>query len=66
MQIHVNGEPKQVAEGLSLGALLVELDLKVEAVAVALNMSVVPRSLLAEQILADGDRVEVVRAVGGG
>ncbi len=66
MQIHVNGEPKQVTEGLSLGALLVELDLKVEAVAVALNMSVVPRSLLAEQILADGDRVEVVRAVGGG
>lgn len=66
MEIHVNGEPKQVDEGLSLSALLLELDLKVEAVAVALNLSVVPRSRLAEQILSDGDRVEVVRAVGGG
>lgn len=66
MQIHVNGEPKQVAEGLTLTALLAELDLKVEAVAVALNLHVVPRSRLAEQTLSDGDRVEVVRAVGGG
>lgn len=66
MEIHVNGEPKQIAEGLSLSALLLELDLKVEAVAVALNLSVVPRSRLAEQILSEGDRVEVVRAVGGG
>ncbi|MFT5585391.1 MAG: thiamine biosynthesis protein ThiS [Cognaticolwellia sp.] len=66
MQIHVNGEPKQVSNGLSLGALLAELGLKVEAVAVALNLNVVPRSQLAERVLADGDRVEVVRAVGGG
>jgi sulfur carrier protein len=38
----------------------------VEAVAVALNLNVVPRSQLAERVLVDGDRVEVVRAVGGG
>jgi thiamine biosynthesis protein ThiS len=66
MQIYVNGEPKQIAEGLNLGALLADLDLKVEAVAVALNLSVVPRSRLAGQVLVDGDRIEVVRAVGGG
>lgn len=66
MEIHVNGEPRQVAEGMTLAALLGELNQKVEAVAVALNLHVVPRSRLAEQTLSPGDRVEVVRAVGGG
>lgn len=66
MQIHVNGQAREVPEGLSLSALLGELEVRIEAVAVALNLHVVPRSQLAERILVDGDRVEVVRAVGGG
>ena len=31
MQIYVNGEPKQIAEGLNLGALLADLDLKAQS-----------------------------------
>ncbi|MED5370834.1 MAG: sulfur carrier protein ThiS [Myxococcota bacterium] len=66
MQIHVNGEPRELADGTRLGQLLTALEVPLEAVAVALNLQVVPRSQLAEHPLSDGDRVEVVRAVGGG
>ena len=66
MHITVNGEPRELGEGTALGELLSALNVPLEAVAVAVNLQVVPRSQLAEHALSDGDRVEVVRAVGGG
>ena len=66
MQITVNGAPHQAAPGTTLAQLLAELELPVQAVAVAVNLEVVPRATHAERRLADGDAVEVVRAVGGG
>lgn len=66
MQVRVNGAEREVAEGLTLAGLLAELGVTVDAVAVAVNLEVVPRGRLATHTLAPGDRVEVVRAVGGG
>lgn len=66
MRLRVNGEEQDLDEGLTLGALLGRLGVRTDAVAVALNLEVVPRSKLPDIVLREGDRVEIVRAVGGG
>jgi sulfur carrier protein len=66
VRIRVNGEDRDVTPKLSLAQLLDELNLPIEGVAVALNLHVVPRGKLGSTCLSEGDRVELVRAVGGG
>ena len=64
--ITVNGKPMEVAEGLSVEALLAELGVPRQYTAVAVNREVTPRGRLAETALRSGDRVEIVRPMGGG
>lgn len=66
MRVIVNGQEEELEEGTDLAALLLRLNMRVEAVAVAVNLEVVPRRSLAHTTLRTGDRVEIVRAVGGG
>lgn len=66
MQIVLNGEPREVADGLSVGALLDELGVERRHVAVELNRELVPRTRHEAQPLAAGDRLELVTLVGGG
>jgi sulfur carrier protein len=66
MQVHVNGEPTELPAASSLAALLERLGLDHSGVAVAVNAQVVPRTQHGAHVLAQGDRVEVLRAVGGG
>ncbi|MFP4560205.1 MAG: sulfur carrier protein ThiS [Thiohalorhabdus sp.] len=66
MEIWVNGEARTVEEGSTLRVLVEELGLDPRGVAVEVNREVVPRSTHAEHVLQEGDRVEVVRAIGGG
>lgn len=66
MQIHVNGEPREVPEGTTVAALLELLEVRMKGVAVEWNLAVIPRSEHATAVLAEGDRVEVVTLVGGG
>jgi thiamine biosynthesis protein ThiS len=66
MQITVNGSAMDVAEGLSIERLLVELRVKREFTAVALNREVTPRSSYGQTVLREGDRVEIVHPMGGG
>ena len=61
----VNGEPRRSAAA-TLAALVEELGLKPEKVAVERNGVIVPRSTLREVALADGDTLEIVHFVGGG
>lgn len=65
MQVLVNGETREVPEGCTVAALLEALQIG-GRFAVELNEEILPRSLYAERRLAAGDRVEVVRAIGGG
>jgi sulfur carrier protein len=66
MQISVNGQSREVASGMTVAALLVELALDPRQLAVERNLDLVPRSEHAATPLAPGDRVEVVTLVGGG
>ena len=66
MTIHVNGEPREVDDAISIVALLQELKVTAPHVAVELNLEVVPRAEHAQTTLHEGDRVEVVTLVGGG
>jgi sulfur carrier protein len=66
MQLQINGEPREVTDGLTVAALLLELDLKAPRVAVEVNAEVIVKSRHAETRLHPGDQVEVVTFVGGG
>lgn len=66
MQIQVNGEPLAVAPGSSLSDLVAQLELSGKRIAIELNLEIVPRSRYAETLLKEGDRVEIVHAIGGG
>lgn len=65
MQIHVNGELREVQADTIL-ALVQELGLDIRKVAVERNLEIVPRSQHAATALTPGDRIEVVQFVGGG
>ena len=66
MMITVNGTSMELPEGLTSEDLLARLDIKREYTAVALNREVTPRSSYASAILKHGDKVEIVRPMGGG
>ena len=66
ISITVNGERRQLDTPLNCAELLATLELTGKRVALERNGEIVPRSRLAEQALTDGDRLEIVVAVGGG
>jgi sulfur carrier protein len=66
MRIQLNGEPYELANGQTIADLLAGLELTGRRVAVELNQDIVPRSLHSDTALREGDRVEVVHAIGGG
>ena len=66
MHIQLNGETLELREGASVADLIERLELAGRRVAVERNLDIVPRSQYASTALADGDRLEVVHAIGGG
>lgn len=62
----INGEPRRFEEDLSVAELIEQLDLQGKRLALERNGEIVPRGRFASQRLADGDRLEIVVAVGGG
>ena len=64
--IRVNGERRRVPGGISIAAMLAELGLDPQRVAVERNLEIVPRSTLGEVRVEDGDAYEIVHFVGGG
>ena len=66
MHVTVNGHAREVDTGISVSALLEQLELAAQHVAVEVNLDLVPRTRHSEHVLQDGDQVEVVTLVGGG
>ncbi|MCP4869553.1 MAG: sulfur carrier protein ThiS [Proteobacteria bacterium] len=68
MTLRLNGEAVEVPDGVTVSELLAHLgrDPSVESIAVAHNLNVVPREEHPTRNLAEGDRVDIVTAVGGG
>lgn len=66
MDILLNGTPRALPAGCSVAQLLAEAGLGERRVAVEVNGAIVPRSAHADHELREGDRVEIVQALGGG
>jgi len=66
IRLSVNGEARRFDEALDVARLLERLELAGKKVAVERNGEIVPRSRYADTSLTDGDRLEIVVAVGGG
>ena len=66
MHLIVNGTEKLIEDSANLTQLLKELEIDGQHIAVALNLQVIPRSSYEATSIKDGDKVEIVHAVGGG
>jgi sulfur carrier protein len=66
MQVIVNGTPQPLPDGTTVAQLLERMALAGKRVAVERNGEIVPKSSHPQARLADGDRLEIVVAVGGG
>lgn len=66
IQIHVNGEQRDCRADATVGDLLRELAIKIERVAVELNLEILDRKDLDHRSLKQGDRVEILSFIGGG
>ena len=66
MIVQINGENKEVTDGLSVSQLLDQLGIRPGRVVVELNRDVVSRDALQAVLLKEGDVVEIVHFVGGG
>ena len=66
MQIQLNGDAVELPDAMTVADLIVHLELTGKRLAVEVNEDIVPRSQHPELTLSEGDRVEVVHAIGGG
>lgn len=66
LSLVINGEPRHFDRPLTCAALVGELQLAGKRLAIERNGAIVPRSAFADCALQDGDRLEIVVAVGGG
>jgi len=64
--IIINGEPRELDQPVAFTQLIERLGLAGKRIAIERNGEIVPRSRHADERLADGDRLEIVVAVGGG
>jgi sulfur carrier protein len=66
MEIRVNGETRQWDRSVTVRDFLEALGIRPGAVVVERNLQIVPRERVAEEMVEDGDSIEIIRLVGGG
>ncbi|MFP4354329.1 MAG: sulfur carrier protein ThiS [Phycisphaerae bacterium] len=66
MQIVINGESRDVPDGVTMSQLLEQMDLEPRRVAVERNRQLLPRKQFDQAVLEAGDQLEIVTLVGGG
>jgi thiamine biosynthesis protein ThiS len=66
MNLTINGEARVLPPAETVAALVDQLGMKSDRVAIELNREIVPRSQWEQTPLRDGDRLEIVQFVGGG
>ena len=67
MNIFINGNLKQLkSDNVTISALIVTLNLMGKRLAIEKNGEIVPRSQFDTVNISDGDKLEIVGAVGGG
>ena len=66
MKLKINGEEREIADGLTLAALLEDLKIRPARVVIEHNREIVAREAYGVTRLAEGDTLEIVHFVGGG
>lgn len=66
MHIQLNGDSREIAAGATLATLTDSLQLTGKRIAIEVNEELVPRGEHAAFALSEGDKVEIVQAIGGG
>ena len=66
MTLTLNGEKKELNDGLSVAGLLEALKIEPARVAVEVNVAIIKKNAYGSHMLHDGDEVEIVSFVGGG
>jgi len=66
MNIQLNGQPQEVADNITITALLESMELYGRRIAVEVNEELVTRGQFASHQLQEGDVIEIVQAIGGG
>ena len=66
MIITINGESRDVPDNCNALNLIELLEMQNDRIAMEVNMEIVPRSTYPEFTFSEGDKVEIVRAIGGG
>ncbi len=66
MQIIINGEDHTLNDGILLSTLLTQLEISGKRIAVEINESIVPKSQHDATVIQQGDKIEIIHAIGGG
>jgi len=66
IEIFLNGETKRIPQGLTIAGLMRSLDLGFQGLAVEYNRKILRKENWDQQLIFEGDRIEVVHFVGGG
>ena len=66
MKVTINGEKREIPDGLTVATLLEHLGMKNDLVAIERNLDILPRSLWAGTFVQANDTFEIVHFVGGG
>ena len=66
MELVINGKTEQLPDGISAAQLIEHLGLADTRLAMEVNREIVPRSRFGDYRFSAGDRIEIVRAIGGG
>ena len=66
ISVFINGEARNLERPISITELILQMELNGKRIALERNGEIVPRSQFNQQLLAPGDRLEIVIAVGGG
>jgi thiamine biosynthesis protein ThiS len=66
MEIRVNGETRWLDSSVTVSGLVEALGIRLGSVVVERNLRIVPRERMADEMVQDGDSLEIIRLVGGG
>lgn len=66
MQVMINGEYQTYDDEINIATLLQRSGLTGKRLAVEVNEHIIPKSLHTDTVIIDGDKVEIIQAIGGG
>ncbi|MBS82630.1 MAG: thiamine biosynthesis protein ThiS [Gammaproteobacteria bacterium] len=66
MNIFINQEKKIVEDNINIDLLLKTLSFQDKYIAIEVNLEIIPKSEYSKYILKENDKIEIIRAVGGG